>query len=409
MLQGVNSTNRKTWPQHKKEGVISLSYENMIIGLIMLFVFSWAEMFSAINILHYTIYITPLLFLSAYLLQPASRNPARRGQFLWVLLMLLSFFLPSFLSETFALKYIVFMWFGFLPLAFPVRVRKQIVIKLFWMCSIAQLFFSSINGFNFKFLNADSLSSGSGSITHTLPAMFGLLLGALFYQKKYKTFLICLVMISMAGKRSVLMSSAMGMLGMVASYVLASFFSAKRKWIGNAIIYLVLTVTTFTVAMFMPRIYEILSARAGVSEELISSGRYVGQSLAFSALHQAELSDLLFGWGLGQADAFAYRAWQGITDVIHSDYLRFIIDFGAISGALYILCYARLLGAGALGAYLVCYSEYSWISENNVINIMLDVIMIIIVFSLADVDREDPQKRQDKKLLKNNVFSKGAA
>lgn len=293
--------------------------------------------------------------------------------------MLLSFIIPLSLAEPQNYKYFVFMWLGFLPFAFPLYFSKKYIMLLFIVLMVEQLFASSISGFSFKGLNRGDFLSGSAALTHTLPAIFGFLLYPLYKEKKYKLTSLCLLMIPLAGKRSVIIAAVFG----IGAQILGNFLTKnKHKGKGNVrwkkVFYIsMIYILGLTVSMYIPYIYEIISAHYGLNINILSSGRYTGQRLAFGSIYNADFISLFFGQGLGQGDRYSNIGWNAPV-ILHNEYLRVLVDFGILNGFLFLFCFFRLVSSGKNGLYLIGVCIVLWQTENPLIGVLFGCLYFIL-------------------------------
>jgi len=338
-----------------------------------------AKFLVQVNAIRYISYGLPAGLAICWILFPKTRDYSQNNLF-WVVTMLLSMLIPLLLSGSEGLKYVIFMWLGFVAFAMPLRFDHRTPVVFLLVLIAAQLIVFSTTGLSVRRLSVDSLTSGSAAVTHTLPGLFGILLGALLAQRRYKAAALCALFIFLSGKRGVLLASAIATAFMFASQ-LPAVMKLRKSETRSPTLFFAIAATGMTITLLLPHIFDFLAMSLGVNVNVLTSGRYSGQRLAYNSITDGTISDLIWGQGLGAADAYAFIGFHGLANIIHNDYLRLIVDFGIVNGIIFAICYLTLVGKGRVGAYMAAFSAYLWFTENNLINLMMTCMVYICVHS----------------------------
>jgi hypothetical protein len=332
-----------------------------------------SDLFSAVAPLHYLVYGIPPLLMTFWFIYENSRwgKAAINQPAVGILLGLLV--IPTLNGGLESARYVVFMWLGFLCYAFPIKIPGRSIDRLFMFLSAAQLVLTIRSGVNSERFGVDSFQGGSAAVTHTLPVLFGIFLPRYLTSRKPKYIALNIVMIVLAGKRGVLLASLLASLATILAERVVGILSSARTRPRFIAFSSLIVFAGFLISLKLPTIFEEISAYADLNINTFTSGRYLGQLYAYEALANADVYEKLFGYGLGTADRLAVEGFNGDTTLIHSDYLRMMVDMGYVLGAAYALFYMNLVGRGKLGVYFIVFSSYLWFTENNLINVMVTV------------------------------------
>jgi hypothetical protein len=289
--------------------------------------------------------------------------------------MAISMLIPLAISLPYSVKYLFFIASGFLCFPFPLKIEARQLERMFILASVAQIVLFFLSRTQLRSLDIESFGSGSAADTHTLPAMFGILFGFFLVRRRLAMLFLCGLMILISGKRSVLAGSIFGMSGLAIDWAISSFAITESNFKARYILILPILVAGFVAAVMLPQIYIFISDEFSLNINVLTSGRYYGQQLAYDELWQQDIVDSIFGNGLGAADFYAIVGFEGGATLIHCDFLRIILDFGFISGIIFSIAYMSLIGRGRIGAYFVFWSAYMWLTENNVINVAIPLLI----------------------------------
>jgi hypothetical protein len=339
--------------------------------------------------LRYAAYASPA-FLLAYLLSRPKAGLLKRetAALITALTILLTAAVAS--GHLSAFSYVVFILAGLLPIAVAGSISWIWLYALLLGLTGCEIYLVATAGFSLTSL----LSSENATESASVPFLSGLLVGTFVLSRKFPAAAISLLLALTSGKRIVLGAVAVGL---VVSFLRDRVRPGPPRLPGWKITALQsLGVTAlFVLALNMPDVLQAIAAKYHVNNDVFSAGRIRGQELGYDAFFNSSVWQILFGHGLGAADNYSSESW-GEHMLTHSDYLRQLIDLGAVGSFLFSLSYLILVGRGKMGFYVVGYTTILWLTDNTLIYTFYAVgIALVVLASRHEVGRSAvSQKRR---------------
>jgi len=270
-------------------------------------------------------------------------------------------------------SYVIFIIWPLVPLIFRSKIRAYWLDVILFELWVIQLWIISANGFDLVSLAEESATTE----TDTIPGIAGLLVGVYLILGKRTLAFLSFLLVLVSAKRIVLLATIAGLAFMIFAKYLYKRDDQKNSWY-RLIIYSALMAFMFSVAIYLPFIFQEIGERFDVSANAFSMGRLEGQEIAYEALRRSSWLKLLLGHGLGQVDIYASMAW-GRDNLIHNDYLRMLIDLGIVGTSIFLSAYLRLIGAGRFGFYIVGYTATTWLTSNILIYAFYGFAVCLVV------------------------------
>ena len=323
--------------------------------------------YKQLDLLRYTQYLLPLFVISTWIIYPNRRSIARSANVRNVIVILFAISIPyiiDFANNTLpTTPYYAIFFMAFLPFMFPIGYSESTTKFLFFIFSACQVLIFVFVGGSLRGFDSESLASGSAAATNTLPYAFGMFFVYFFANKKWKLAAASFGMILIAGKRSVLFSS----LGSMFIYVIYIWFFRTKSNRLQPVLAAITIVGLTIYGVFQMQIAEYVCGLLDLNVNVVTSGRHDMQQVTSDMLKNFGIGDLIFGKGMGTVDYYALVGSQGLTDRIHNDYFRLIVDFGFFSGILYVTAVSGLLMRVKYGFSILTYTAFIWLTENSMI------------------------------------------
>lgn len=271
----------------------------------------------------------------------------------------------------------IFIVLPYAALVFSVRTRLRYMYMLFWLLVLSQLCLSIASGVSLlSIFKTNLLEHVNNTETHTIPFVLGLLIGPVLIEKRYFMFFAGLIAVLLGEKRIVIIAIVIG----VSAATLFHKFSISEKLRAN--IFMLIGVFCMVFNAIMPLLFEIISEKFGLNVNVFTSGRFAGQSVAYSNIYKRNVFEQLFGSGLGRADLWASQGWGVPGLQIHNDYLRMICDMGIIPAIIIIILIVRWIGGGKFGSYLFSYVVIIWFTDNTLTYAFYNMTLAMLVLSV---------------------------
>lgn len=347
------------------------------------------------NPLRYAVYLVPLLYLWEWVIRNLRASFVQRRSARAYLVLIASLLYPAAISPHGDYQYLVLMSLGYSLLAFRVYVRIGSLVMLLAILMACQIVLLARSGMSLGNLSGFSLSGHNFKETsHTLPFLFGGLLGMFILRRRYTLASIALIGTLLGGKRIDVLAA----LGAVAiqwcyGFIVRRFprsFSGdgfKMVFCGSVVSLVV------AIGMEMPCIVEWLSNYYRLNINVLTQGRYTAQMSSYSYLDHEEADRFILGNGLGMADALATRSW-GWQCLIHNDVLRLFIDLGALPAMVFLGCLIVMIGLEKIGIFNLSYAALMWCTDNTLIYPFFQVGLSMIILASREPDGEPEPKRQ---------------
>jgi len=350
-----------------------------------------AESLVKISSLRYLSYLLPLIFIAQPTQKYITLNPPY-SQTVLIGVIFITTTIACISGGPENYKYLIFTAYAFLPYRRIISIKEEIIPMLIISLGAVQLLLSAGDTSALtKFFNQAAFDQGSAATTHTIPGVLGILLGAALATGRKKLALLCFALILTAGKRGVLLAS-------LGSTALLYAYPKSPSWIKNRRVALpiILTIIGSTLTLKLPEIYLETSYQSGIDIDILTSGRYTGQIPVYERLDERPLINDAIGDGAGTADHLAWIGFQGVTTLVHSDYLRILTDYGYLIGLAFAVSYLSVINIGKIGPYLVFYSAYLWLTENSLINVLITAMMYICICSSVKGNPRRGQGRREE-------------
>lgn len=334
----------------------------------------------------YAIYGVPMLYLGGWLFRGLRSSYIKPDSFKCYASLVASLLYPAAISPTGDYQYVGLMTIGYSLLVLRLRCRFMTVILLFALLLALQVILSVEAGISVENLLHFNFSTHDyQEVTHTLPFLFGALLGALLLKRRYVLAIFAVAGVLLGGKRIVVLAAIGSLLMQVVHSRFARryprFGGIKSKMMFAGII----IGMVIGVGLEMQNITETISMRYGYNPNVFAQGRYETQRPAYAFLAHEDTASYLLGNGLGRADAIASKQW-GWKNPIHNDVLRIVLDLGVVFGVVFVFSLMLLIVREDVGIFALCYSALMWCTDNTLIYPFFHIVLSLIILAFRQAE-----------------------
>lgn len=365
------------------KGLARLDVESIVVLFLGVSVVIWF-FFLAASQIRYIIYLFPVVGLAVSLARGRRLSFDLSGLSLFIVMV--SLFL-----------------FGFF--------RMEILSSYFWRDVLAVLSYTAFFAFRWRFRDEHvaflavcfvgiyvgeiGLTSGFQNMTFDMTtseanseSMVALAIGAFavyFLTRGHILYGLLLVLFMMLGfKRIALGACLIGILAGLVLNVFQGYFTAKRVRQALA---LAIACTGLLTTLYFTVIVSNVASYLDLREDLniITQGRYVLQMEAWSSLKSGDWSSVLFGRGSGVANDLSLIWSQSRVDHMHSEYMKWLIDFGIVGTLLIIAAFSWFFARHQGSLTIWVYLAVLFLTEN--IFVYSGFMAAIMIAAMAGGDR----------------------